>query len=522
MTRAGVWIMAAAGILLLHAILVMPSHPAGLSLARLARPTWELPMILLALTLLPGRWLRGTLVAVATVLMVLRAADLGTYQAFSRPFNPLLDLHLLTSGWSLLASSIGRGQAAAAVGAVVLAVTGVAWVLWLCLTRLRGVPTVARAGLAGGALALAGAASVVPGWAPLAVTPVVAAQVTRMATGVNDLAAFTEDLRAASEQAPTFAALQGRDVILAFVESYGRSFLEDPEFALTALPRLAAVEDRLAAAGWSTRSGWLAAPTRGGQSWLSHGTLMSGLWVDNQVRYDRLMTSQRTSLNRLFGAAGWTVGAAMPAITLDWPEAAWYGYDITLDAARLGYRGQPFEWVTMPDQYTWTVLDRVLRGPGDDMVEVALITSHAPWTPLPEILPWDDIGDGSVFDGTRRAGDTPRVVWSDPDTIRAQYALSLDYALEVMGQYVARDGDGALFIVLGDHQPAPLLTGQGASPDVPIHIISDDPRLLNRLPEALFTRGMVPDPARATLPMQDLRVMLTTIYETPLTDRSVP
>ena len=510
------------GIALLHAILVMPSHPAGLVPARLLRPTWELPAILLALTLLPGPWPRGAVVAAATALMVLRAADLGTYAAFSRPFNPLLDLHLLVSGWSLLASSVGREQAVLAVGFVLVAVALVAGLLWVSLSRMGRASRSMRGGSTGLALALCGLAAVLPGWRPLAVTPAIAAQVTRMKTGVADLAAFTEALRAAPGQAPTFAALQGRDVILAFVESYGRSFLEDVDFAATAIPRLGAIEARLTQAGWSARSGWLAAPTRGGQSWLSHATLLSGLRVDSQVRYDRLMVSDRRSLNRLFGAAGWRTGAAMPAITLDWPEAAWYGYDTMLDAAGLDYRGQPFEWVTMPDQYTWSALDARLRGQGPAMIEVALITSHAPWTPLPDILPWGAIGDGSVFDGTHRAGDTPRAVWSDPATIRSQYAKSLDYALEVMGQYVARSGDGALFILLGDHQPAPLLTGQGASPDVPLHILSDDPALLARLPDDLFAPGMMPDPGRPTLPMQDLRAMLTTIYETPLTDRSRP
>ncbi len=496
---------------LLHGALVLPSDPAELTLERLARPTWELPAILLALALLRGVWMRGVVVGAAVLLTVLRAADLGTQAAFSRPFNPLLDLHLLVSGWALLASSVGRPQAVFAIALVLAAVVCGAVLLWLCLSRLRGAGM-----MAGGALVLASAAAIVPGWAPLAVTPSVTTQVGRMTTGVADLAAFTAELDGAGTERPGFAALDRRDVILAFVESYGRSFLEDDAFAVTALARLQAVEARLSAAGWSARSGWLDAPTRGGQSWLSHGTLLSGLRVDSQTRYDRLMVSDRPSLNRLFGDAGWRTSAAMPAITLDWPEAGWYGYDTMLDAEGLAYAGQPFEWVTMPDQYTWSALDAKLRGDGPDMIEVALITSHAPWTPLPEIVPWEDVGDGSIFDGTRRAGESPRVVWSDQATIRSQYALSLDYALEVMGQYVAAYGDGALFVVLGDHQPAPLLTGQGASPDVPVHFISDDPRLLARLPDDLFTNGMIPGGARPTLPMEEMRAMLATIFEIPM------
>ena len=30
--------------------------------------------------------------------------------------------------------------------------------------------------------------------------------------------------------------------------------------------------------------------------------------------------------------------------------------------------------------------------------EVDLISSHAPWTRIPRLIPWDDVGDGSIFD----------------------------------------------------------------------------------------------------------------------------
>ena len=501
---------------LLHAVLVMPSHPADLTLDRLARPTWELPVLLAVLAVFRGRGVRALVVGLALALVILRCADLGSRLAFERAFNPLLDLHLLVSGWDLLSGSVGRGTALAMVAGVLGVVAMLGLVLWSCLGRAAGLPPVLRGGVAGLPLAAALVASVVPRWHPLTVTFDVAEQIDRMGDGIAELAEFTRALRAAPDAAPRFEALAGRDVILAFVESYGRSFVEDPRYAGVSAPRLAEVEAQLGRAGWGVRSGWLAAPTRGGQSWLSHATLLSGLLVDRQIRYDRLMASGHPSLNGLFRAAGWRTGAAMPAIASDWPEAAWYGYDVMLDAAGLGYAGRPFDWVTMPDQYTWTALDRELRGGGPAMIEVALISSHAPWTPLPQVLPWADIGDGTVFDGTRRAGGTPKEVWSDREAIRRQYALSLDYALEVLGQYVATRGDDALFVVLGDHQPAPLLTGEGASPDVPVHVISDRPDLLSRLPAEIFGPGLIPDPDRATLPMQDFRAILTSVFETPL------
>ncbi|SEN46185.1 Phosphoglycerol transferase MdoB [Loktanella fryxellensis] len=512
-------VFAAFGVLLLQVLLVLPSHPAGLTLSRWLTPVWEVALIVGLLVVAPWRAVRALVVMAVVALKALKLADLGTQLAFSRAFNPLLDLHMLVSGWALLSASVGLPVAALAVGGAVTVLALVAVLLWVSLGRLGEFGLRGRAIAVALPLAVAGVVAVTPGLRSMWATPLVVQQIDRIQTGVASLAVFTAALPEDPVPAPTFAALQGRDVIVAFVESYGRSFIDDPEFAALSAPRLSAVQDRLSDAGWSVHSGWLAAPTRGGQSWLSHGTLLSGLWVDSQIRYDRLMLSNRASLNRLFGAAGWTTGAAMPAITLHWPEAAWYGYDTTLDAAGLDYRGQPFEWVTMPDQYTWSALDMKLRQTGKPaMIEVALITSHAPWTPLPFIVPWEDVGDGAIFDGTQRFGDTPRAVWSDPVRIRQQYALSLDYALEVMGQYIARSGNDALFVVLGDHQPAALLAGQDAPPDVPVHIIATDPRLLDRLPADAFAPGMVPSADAPVLPMDAMRGLLTTIYEQPLTD----
>lgn len=500
---------------LLHGALVLPSRPEGLRAATLLSLPIELPIAVLLILALRGPAVRAAVVALAAALTALRLADLGTFQAFGRPFNPALDLHLLASGWSLLRGSVGRAQALVAAAVALGGLAALAALLWASLGALSRLSGPWRAGVAT-ACALALAAGSAPGTGGLVtadLVPGLRERVARMARATADLRAFAAALPDDPVGEPRFAALEGRDVIVLFVESYGRSFVEAPRFTPVSAPRLAAVEARLAAAGWHASSAWAASPIRGGQSWLAHGTALSGLWVDDQARYDRLIASERRSLNRLFSAAGWRTGAAMPAITLDWPEAAWFGYDVTLDAQGLGYRGEPFEWVTMPDQYTLSAMHRMLRGGPPAMIEAALITSHAPWTPLPRVLPWEAVGDGSAFDGTQRRGDAPREVWADPERVRAQYGRSLDYALEVVGQYVARHGEGALFVVLGDHQPAAMLTGPDASADVPVHVIADDPALLARLPEP-FAPGLVP--SGPSLRMDGLRAIVASAFEAPL------
>lgn len=86
------------------------------------------------------------------------------------------------------------------------------------------------------------------------------------------------------------------------------------------------------------------------------------------------------------------------------------------------------------------------------------------------------------------------------------YADSVDYTLKVLRDYITRYiSDDALIIVLGDHQPAPLITGDGASRSVPVHVISRDPELLAPFEEWGFNPGMIPASERQPLPMERFR-----------------
>ncbi|MFD2816280.1 sulfatase-like hydrolase/transferase [Paracoccus aerius] len=259
--------------------------------------------------------------------------------------------------------------------------------------------------------------------------------------------------------APGLLSAIDRDVLVVFVESYGRASFDVPFHAGRHLPTLRRAESRLAGAGLAMRSGFLAAPTQGGQSWLSHATFANGLWIADQASHAAVLASGRQGLFHHARRAGFRTAAVMPAITRPWPEAATMGFDRVLAASDLGYRGLPFNWVTMPDQFTLAATDRLLRdgaGPPHLFAQVALISSHAPWVPVPDLLPWDRLGDGRVFDPMAVAGDPPEVVWRDRDRVRAAYRDAVDYSLSTVMDYaLLHAGDPPLMIVLGDHQPAP-------------------------------------------------------------------
>ncbi|MBU1316969.1 MAG: sulfatase-like hydrolase/transferase [Alphaproteobacteria bacterium] len=513
------WLRMATALLLAFAVLALPSNPAAL--ARVFPPNLPLEILGLAVAalLLPGkvfRVLRAFATALFATILFLKLADLGTGSAFQRPFNPYLDLKIMTDGWNLLSGSIGRAEAAVFVSGAIL--------LWLALSavffwalggfRSPGRPTALGLAAAAALALLAGLATMSLEARALPVSADVAPYLTNriamIRQSVVDLAAFETELKSdpAASIPPDqrLSRLTGTDVVFIFVESYGRSAIEDAQYAPRVATRLSGVAQAIAGAGLEARSGWLTAPTVGGLSWLAHGALLSGLWTDSQARYDRMIASERPTLNALFRQAGWHTTAIMPAITMDWPESGYFGYDTVRDASGLGYRGKPFNWVTMPDQYTLSAFQKMDRDNADKpvMAEIALISSHAPWTPIPTLVDWEKIGDGRIFDEQAEAGDPPSVVWSDPARIREQYLASIDYALETLGSYVSRYGDNTLFVILGDHQPASVITGEGASRDVPVHIIGS-PAMIEQLSSWEWTEGLVPASSLAPMRMDLFR-----------------
>jgi hypothetical protein len=60
-------------------------------------------------------------------------------------------------------------------------------------------------------------------------------------------------------------------------------------------------------------------------------------------------------------------------------------------------------------------------------------------------------------------------------------------------------------IALGDHQPATVITGLGATHDVPISIIAHDPQVLERIGGWGWQDGLRPHPDAPTWPMSLFR-----------------
>lgn len=505
--------------LVFNLVLIAPNAPEGVTATAAFQLPLELPAILLILAACPpgSIWsllLRAILVAALMSLAVLKLADIGTILTFAKPFNPAVDLHLVEAGIRLASSALGSWLALATLGGAILVLASLAALLWWasgCWSGLApGRITLAAAGLVA-VIVVAGGAGALPLRFPLTVSAsrLVADRLDTYAATRADLVRFRTDAASDPFAGATglFDRLARRDVLIVFVESYGRSSFDNPLYSPTHLATLREAERRLAAAGVVMQSGWLTSPVEGGQSWLAHSTLESGLMISNQTRYRALLASRRASLYHLAAASGFRTAAVMPGITMAWPEGPEQGFETILAAADLGYRGRPFNFVTMPDQYTLDAFDRLIprgSGAGPLFAQIVLLSSHAPWVPVPPLIPWSEVGDGTVFDRWADSGDPPEIVWRDQDRVRDQYRQAIDYSLQTILSYAERHARRPqLMVILGDHQPAPFVAGI-QSRDVPVHLIGP-PDIVAAFGDWGWSSGLVPDGDAPVWPMSAFR-----------------
>jgi hypothetical protein len=327
-----------------------------------------------------------------------------------------------------------------------------------------------------------------------------------------------DDPYADAPSADLLTGLRGKDVIVAFVESYGQVAVQGTSFSPGVDAVLRSGTAALARAGFSARSAFLQSPTFGGISWLAHSTLQSGLWIDSQRRYDQLVASDRFTLSQAFGRAGWRTVVDIPSDNRRWPQGtSFYHYDQVYDRHDVGYHGPTFSYASMPDQYTLAAFQRLELAPGHRpvMAEIDLVSSHTPWTPLPRMVPWDQLGDGSIFDPMPAQGLTPRVAWRDEETVRRLYGQSVQYSLTALVSWVTRlHDDNLVLVVLGDHQPATTVSGAGANHQVPIAVVAHDPAVLAGISSWHWEDGLLPSPSAPLWRMDAFRDRFLAAFST--------
>jgi hypothetical protein len=493
---------------LLCLLFVPARDDANLRLVLDWRPEIE-PLLLIALIAVLGlaggrlpaalRWLAATIVCLAALLQF---ADAAVLAIFDRQLNLYFDLPHVPQLMGLFYDAAGPWRGTAAIVAALAVMIGAVALVAVALgVTERALRPKRHAAVALGAIAVLVAAAPLGRWA-LGVpavsdktSPVILKQAALVYRAWRVM--HGDDRRyaaalAAPQPAPGgLPGLKHRDVYLVFFESYGTVVLDKPRYAAVVAPALADFAATVTAAGWHLFSGRIVSPTFGGGSWLAHGTIDSGLRLDPLLT--RLITgSGRLTLPRYMDAAGYRTLDVQPGLKTPEPEHGFWGFDKSEKAADLGYRGPPFGWFDIPDQYTLRRVDERDAAPGHRplFAQIVLVSSHTPFAPVPPYVA--DWRPRDLYRGI------PQTQWdriyASPDWshLERPYLDSVVYDLRTLAAWLAQMPGDALVIILGDHQPPGFISGAGQPWTVPIHVLSRDPDLVRPFRALGYAAGAVP------------------------------
>jgi phosphatidylglycerophosphate synthase len=476
------------------------------------------------------------------VLTFAKILNMAFYEFTDRAFNPVFDWGSIGSALGVVRAAIGSTKTGIALTAFGLGLALLACAITAATIHLTTVAARHRRGTVRALAALTAAWAVcaglslqlIPGFpvasssaAGLAVAQVRATQAAFRDQRLFEQAIHSPDPQARIPASDLLAGLRGKDVVIAFVESYGDVSVRGTSFSSGIDAVLRRADASLARSGWSTQSAWVTAPSYGGISQLAHSTLQAGVWVDSTQRYAQLIGTSRFTLSGAFGKAGWHTVSDSPSNGSSWPPGkSFYHFDELLNRYNVGYHGPTFSYALMPDQFTLAAFQRLELAPGHQpvMAEIDLVSSHWPWAPLPAMVPWDKVGDGSVFDPMPAKGGSAVAVERNADLERQFYGKAMQYSMQALTSWVTALNDPNLVLVLlGDEQPdAPISTPGRTSHDLPISIVAHDPSVFRQVASWRWQDGLLPGRYAPVEPMSAFRNQFLDAFSTPSRKAGLP
>jgi hypothetical protein len=516
---AAQWVALALALLVLNAALTFGNLWPTLRVVPRAELSIEIAVLLLALVAWTSfvRPLRRVSLAALTLLLLVfllgRYAEVTAPALYGRPVNLYWDSQHLPKVAAMLAE-VGPWWLVGLLAVALLALfAALIAALALCLgavARALRVPAGRRAvgALAGSIVALYALGSWLD-WPvrhkfslPVAATYLQQARFVLTAWKADP----NRDLPGLPLPRSNLGRLEGDDVLLLFLESYGAVTYDEPSIARTVSPARDELAHAAAESGRHVVSAYASSPTFGGGSWLAHASFMSGVEVRDTGDYTLLLTQRRETWPKLFEAAGYRAVAVMPGLRSAWPEGAFYGFDTIYDALALDYRGPDFGWWRIPDQFSLArtaELEAHTDSHAPLLVFMPTINTHIPFLPVPPYqADWSRVLKADPYtadDVEARLAPVP-----DWEALGGPYADSFVYTFTYLAGYV-RDRAGAdqTLVLLGDHQPAASVAGVGARWDVPVHVITSHADIAAALVAAGFVEGVALAPQQrpiATLP----------------------
>jgi hypothetical protein len=461
------------------------------------------------------RWASAAWVA----LVIGRYLDVMAPALYGRPINLYWDSRHMKAVFEMMTNSVPAPLVLGGLVAVV-ALLGVAYVAarWAWSRVIAGLEhTGARRALvtaAGLVVCLWGAqhlAAVGPQSSPVASTVSRAywRHASLLATQLTSRAERAAASRVSVES--DLGAVRGADVYLLFVESYGAVTYDRPEVASLVSEARARFKTAVRESGRQVVSAFVESPTFAGSSWLAHVSLLTGVETRDEGANGLLMSQFRDTLVTTFSRQGYRTVALMPGLSHSWPEGGFYRFDHIYDEYAMDYQGPVFSWWTVPDQFALARLDALedsRQAPGQSrFVFFPTTSTHAPFGPTaPYQSDWERVVSRAPYDAAAVARE--KALEPDWTNMAPSYGHAVSYAYDSIGGYLRRHaGRDIVVVMLGDHQPAAAVAGDGASWDVPVHIIASRREVLDRLLARGFHEGLAP-PRRAIGKMHTLLPVL--------------
>lgn len=503
------WVAAAAGLVILDASLSFSSLWPTPIIKWTGQLSVECALLLAGLALLwqlrgqPAAWVLRLLAATWTALALGRYAAVTSTALFGRDINLYWD----SRHFSAVAAMLARVASPLALAGVVLATIAVPLTVYALLRWALGRVNQAlaregvRRALAGGclvvvALFVAERLTMQPDATPMMPSPITFTYL-RQAGMVADILLGRDGRSLGDGPAlpSDLSAIGNADILLVFVESYGAVTYDRPAFATALEGRRARFEEQAHASGLDVVSGFVVSPTFGGSSWLAHVSFLTGVEVKDESTNVRLMAQKRRTLVTALDAHGYRSVAVMPGLQEYWPEGAFYGFDRIYDTQQLSYTGPSFGWWPIPDQFAMAQLDHLELARTDRAPVFAFLpttSTHTPFSPTPPYQPsWPRMLTSKPY------GDAEyQKAWAHPPdwlNLGPSYVHSIDYALTTLGGFLEQPRTRDVVLVLiGDHQPPAVVSGEGAPWDVPVHVVSRRGAFLDAMVAQGFARGMHP------------------------------
>ena len=286
----------------------------------------------------------------------------------------------------------------------------------------------------------------------------------------------------------TCRALTGKDVLLVFVESYGRVAVEGPESEPVRDACWMPGPPGCGPPGYAARSAFLTSPTFGGSSWLAHATLQSGLPRRRPVA--ATTGSSRAAARRSPPPSAGRAGARWPCCPRHrgpWPEGqAFYRFDDGLRPVRPrvrradGSASPPCPTSTpwrRSSGWSWPCRTAPRSWPRSSSPRATGRGRRCrPWSTRPP--------SATARSSTASGADavTAEQLWSDRGRCRRRTGRPSPTRWPASSpSWDVTATTTSWSSLLGDHQPSTVVSGFGGNRDVPVTVIAHDPAVVEQI-----------------------------------------